>query len=631
MAVGALVLAAGLLGSPTVDAQTTPTSQTSQFVGATVRVEPGVDVDRVAASLGGWVVAHYPELDAHLLSVPGGRFNELALLPGVVEVTRDIGPNENAVTEPAEPDTGREPVGFVDSDHGHDEGGSSYPALDLAALARVIDADKAWRRTRGAGIDVALVDTGVAPVEGIGPVINGPDLSFDGPNPAMTHHDGYGHGTHLAGIVNGDTAAAPGLAPASRVVNVRVGAADGAVDVSQVIAAIDWVVQHRNSNGLNMRVLVLAYGTDSVQPYEIDPLAAAVENAWRNGVVVVAAGGNRGPSALSLDNPAIDPYVIAVGASETNGTFTSSDDTIAPFNSAPSATRGVDLVAPGRSVVSLRVPNSFVDVAHPEGRVGTQQFRGSGSSQAAAVVGAAAALVLADRPGLTPDQVKWLLTDTARLLNDADPAMQGAGVLDVDSAVRKPLPNAGVSQTWPQATGSGSLEAARGTYHVAAPDGTVLSGEQTVWAGGSWSGTSWSGTSWSGTSWSGGSWSGTSWSGTSWSGGSWSGGSWSGTSWSGGSWSGGTWLGTSWSGGSWSGGSWSGGSWSGGSWSGQSWSGQSWSGGSWSGTSWSGTSWSGGSWSGTSWSGGSWSGGSWSGTSWSGGSWSGGAGPNTVI
>ena len=76
--------------------------------------------------------------------------------------------------------------------------------------------------------------------------------------------------------------------------NVKVGAHDGAVDVSQVIAAIDWVVQHRNDNGLNIRVINLSYGTNSTQPYQVDPLAYAVEQAWKAGIVVVAAAGNSG-------------------------------------------------------------------------------------------------------------------------------------------------------------------------------------------------------------------------------------------------------------------------------------------------------------------------------------------------
>ncbi|WP_410965819.1 S8 family serine peptidase, partial [Salmonella sp. SAL4438] len=89
---------------------------------------------------------------------------------------------------------------------------------------------------------------------------------------------------------------------------------------SQVIAAIDWVVQHRNDNGLNIRVLNIAYGSDSSQPYEVDPLAFAAEQAVRAGIVVVAAAGNAGFSKSgTLANPASDPFTLAVGASDAMG------------------------------------------------------------------------------------------------------------------------------------------------------------------------------------------------------------------------------------------------------------------------------------------------------------------------
>ena len=84
------------------------------------------------------------------------------------------------------------------------------------------------------------------------------------------------------------------MAPDARILSVKVGAADGGVDVTQVIAAIDWVVQHQHDNGLNIRVLNLSYGTNSTQPYTVDPLAYAAEQAWKHGIVVVAAAGNSG-------------------------------------------------------------------------------------------------------------------------------------------------------------------------------------------------------------------------------------------------------------------------------------------------------------------------------------------------
>jgi serine protease AprX len=440
---------------------------------------------------------------------------------------------------------------------------------------------------------VALIDSGVLPVEGLttpGKVVNGPDLSFDSQHPDAQHLDAFGHGTHLAGIIAGKDAGATvaskgkpagrgfvGVAPDATVVNVKVAASDGAVDVSQIIAALDWTVQHRNDNGMNIRVVNLSFGTDGTQPYQLDPLAHAVESAWRHGLLVVVAVGNGGNLTSTVNNPATDPFVLAVGASDHRGTPGRKDDVVAGFSARGSAARTPDLVAPGRSIVSLRSPGSSADLGSPgavvnDDRGAPRLFRGSGTSQAAAIVSGSAALLLQQRPELTPDQLKELLTSTATGFKGTDVRLQGAGLIDVQRAVRTKTPSVAESvQPFAPSTGHGTLEGARGSVHVADPrTDTPLTGEKDIFGAG-WDGQSWSQLAAAGQSWSGGDWNGQSWSGQSWSGQSWSGQSWSGQSWSGQSWSGQSWSGQSWSGQSWSGQSWSGQSWSGQSWSGQSW------------------------------------------------------------
>ncbi len=233
----------------------------------------------------------------------------------------------------------------------------------------------------GKGVGVALVDTGVVPVPGLtsGNVVDGPDLSFESQVPQLAHLDTFGHGTHMAGIIAGNDPATgfQGVAPSAKLTSVKVGVSDGAVDVSQVIAAIDWVVAHRNDDPQNpIRVLNLSYGTDGVQDYQVDPLTHAVENAWRAGIVVVVAGGNSGFGGDSLNNPAYDPYVLAVGAADLNGTLLELDDTVPDFSSRGDAQRRVDLVAPGKSVASLRDPGSYVDAGFPDARVGWPAVQG---------------------------------------------------------------------------------------------------------------------------------------------------------------------------------------------------------------------------------------------------------------
>ncbi len=199
----------------------------------------------------------------------------------------------------------------------------------------------------GKDVTVAVIDTGIAPVVGLDKdhkVVNGPDLSFDSQSAGTRYVDGYGHGTHMAAIIAGrDEKFDPkkpsadkfaGIAPDAQLLNMKVGAVDGGADVSQVIAALDWVTAHRKDHGMNVRVVNLAYGTASVQPWQVDPLAHAVENAWRAGLVVVAAAGNEGPEASSLLMPAVDPHVLAVGAVDNVGTATHADDVVADFTSA---------------------------------------------------------------------------------------------------------------------------------------------------------------------------------------------------------------------------------------------------------------------------------------------------------
>jgi len=431
----------------------------------------------------------------------------------------------------------------------------------------------------GTGVGVALIDTGVVPVPGLssGNVVDGADLSFDSQAPGLSHYDTFGHGTHMAGIIVGsepgtDPSRFVGVAPGARLTSVKVAASDGAVDVSQVIAGVDWVVKHRNDDPAHpIRVLNLSYGTDGVQGYQVDPLTHAVENAWRAGIVVVVAAGNDGTTNPKLNNPAYDPYVLAVGAADLGGTLTPVDDVVPSFSSRGDASRRVDVVAPGRSILSLRDPGSYIDVAYPTARAGTL-FKGSGTSQAAAFVSGAVAQLLQQRPSMTPDQVKALLRGTATPLLLADPAGRGAGEINVYAASLAAVPTA--AQSFQRSAGTGSLEQARGTQHVE-DGGVVLSGERDIfrpWAASTWAAASSAGTSWVGGTWNGYNWTGTCWCSTTWAGSTWTGKSWTGSSWSGSSWSGHSWSGNSWSGSSWSGSSWSGSSWSGSSWTGRNWS-----------------------------------------------------------
>jgi hypothetical protein len=489
---------------------------------------------------------------------------------------------------------------------------------NMAAIQQVINAPHAYAEgADGHGVDVAVLDSGVTPVQGLNgtnsdgraKLVYGPDLSFDSQLPKnltsvanQPQLDGYGHGTAMASIIAGNDGTAggfQGVAPQARVVSVKVGSSTGAVDVTQIIAGINWVTQHAQDPGYNIRVLNISLGTDSMQSYQMDPLAHAAEVAWRHGIVVVASVGNDGTANKTVADPAVDPYVVAVGSSDPQGTLNTSDDVVSSFSSRGNFARHADLVAPGSYIVGLRDPGSFLDLTYPAARVGDRFFRGSGTSQAAAVVSGAVADILSVRPNMNPDRVKRALKRTAVSIATGNSNLVGAGEIDLSAAADARV-DSDFAQSFPQSTGGGSLEASRGSSHVSM-NGSTLTGEQDIfgnpwndssmgqleeagatWSGGSFNGATWSGATWSGATWSGATWSGATWSGATWSGATWSGATWSGATWSGATWSGATWSGATWSGATWSGATWSGATWSGATWSGATWSGATWSGGDWS-------------------------------------------------
>jgi serine protease AprX len=368
-----------------------------------------------------------------------------------------------------------------------------------------------------------------------------------------------------------------GVAPDARIISIKVATADGGADVSQVIAAIDWVVQHAHDPGFNIRVINLSYGTNSAQAASVDPLAYAAEQAWKHSIVVVASAGNtgyqKGGGAQCLADPGYDPYVIAVGGTDSMGTSTITDDQVGSYSTSGAAgCKSPDFVAPGSHLQGLRDPNSYIDANHPEGLLDSRYFRGTGTSEATAFVSGAVALALQKYPRLTPDQVKRYFAVNAYSLAATIGFQQGAGEIRLGQMLTKSPPS--YSQKYTNSTGTGSLEASRGQDHLT-QNGVTLSGEQDIFgnpvntttlAASEATATSWLGGIWNGATWSGATWSGATWSGATWSGATWSGATWSSLQWPSNTWSGATWSGATWSGASWSGATWSGATWSDGSW-----------------------------------------------------------------
>jgi serine protease AprX len=445
--------------------------------------------------LGGQVTKQLPIVTGFAATIPAAALDDLAALPGVRAVTGDhmVVPSAVATETPVGPSVHREAIGSS--------------AANASGLT-------------GAGTTVAVLDTGIADVAPLSARLRSVgtqrclNLSTE---PGCV--DSFGHGTFVAGMVNS-------VAPGADLVSVKLSGRDGASNVSTVLAALQWVIANRTALGID--VVNLSIRSDSSLSYRIDPLNLAVEQVWANGITVVVAAGNQGSGAGTIAKPGDDPWVITVGASDDHGTASTADDTIAEFSSrGPTFADGLakpDVVAPGRSLHSLRSPGSEADLRYPYFVDDTHRL-GSGTSFSAPAVAGAVALLRQADPTATNDRIKFALMETARPLGPGTAA--GRGTIDVLAALSAP----------PGAANQSSFHPILFPGGVPSPlDLVGTQYEGTSWQGTSWQGTSWQGTSWQGTSWQGTSWQGTSWQGTSWQGTSWQGTSWQGTSWQGTSW-----------------------------------------------------------------------------------------------
>lgn len=450
----------------------------------------------------------------------------------------------------------------------------SYDETSTASsFAKTSGAALAWSKgLLGQGVGVAVIDTGISPMPDFaGRLIHGPDLSGEG-----STIDSYGHGTVMAGVIGGSGADSllrlggsfTGVAPRSTLVSVKAAGRNGVVDVSTILQAMHWVSAYADQ--YNIRVLNLSWGTSSAQHHTLDPLNFAVQRLWSQGIVVVVAAGNSGPQSGTVTKPGDDPMVVTVGAYDDKQNVTPGDDSIAAWSSRGPTAAGLhkpDILAPGRSLVATRSYGSHVETTYPKALVSPSYIKGSGTSEAAAVVSGLVALMLQANPTLTPDQVKAALKSTASPIGTATVDNQGAGRVQLGSALDA-VPASGTQvQT---ATGLGSLEASRGGANVQTDcDGNgvseVIRGELDVrceaWNPQAWTTSAWDRSAWSGEAWTHLDWAPALWAGRAWTGGTWGGRAWTGRAWTGSAWADSMWAGRAWTGASWTGSTWTDSKW----------------------------------------------------------------------
>lgn len=317
--------------------------------------------------------------------------------------------------------------------------------------------------------------------------------------------DVYGHGTHVASLITGSKNYASGgfegIAPAARLLNLRVLNSAGTGDMDSLLKAIDWILSNRTL--YNIRVVNLSLGMNASDSYRFDPVCRAARALTNAGVVVIAAAGNSGKDDRgnkiygNIHSPGIEPSVITVGASNHKNTDTRADDTMASFSSR-GPTRGSwydvgglrhfdnvikpDLVAPGNKIVAADAKDNRIKRGHPNLNVtasdGTKMMTLSGTSMSTPMVAGTVALMLQANPNLTPSMVKTLLAYTAQPIAGYNWFEQGAGQLNIDGAVK--LANAvrrDLTSTTP--TGSWML-----TSQMVPVQQSTISGYTFPWSGG---------------------------------------------------------------------------------------------------------------------------------------------------
>ena len=297
-------------------------------------------------------------------------------------------------------------------------------------------------------------------------MVDGPDFSEDARVDELRNLDAFGHGTHLAGII-------AAVAPQARVVNVKVADHDGSTSLGRLLAGIDWAVRRGDRGGLNIRVLNLAFGAEADGSYRNDPLAFAVERAWDEGVTVITSAGNGGADADSLDSPAYDPYVVAVGAEDSGGTATLDDDGMALFSSRGST----------RAARTSSLPASPSSPPACPARSSTRPSPPLASATASAAPAphspprsspAPPRCWSARGPASSPTQVKALLRSTARPLAGHGHVTPGRR-RDQRRRRRRAAVPAGVRQRFPdgRASAAGMRDALENQHAVGEPRGAT--------------------------------------------------------------------------------------------------------------------------------------------------------------
>ena len=434
--------------------------------------------------------------------------------------------------------------------------------VKLTSVDLPVSNSEKWGWSTGAAVDwtsqalslqtptIAIVDSGIDTTRSAdfgNRVIGQTSLASILPNGPG---DTYGHGTFVASIAAGAAAGHAGVAPSANLVSLDVMGDSGQSTVADVIAAADWILA--NKSQYNIKVANFSLHASSPASLFFDPLDQAVEKLWLNGVTVVVASGNYavdGQQSNVLFAPANDPFVITVGAADIQNTLGSADDTVAPWSAWGTTLDGFakpEISAPGRYMVGAVPSDATLATERADHVVEPGYMQLSGTSFSSPAVAGAAALILAQHPSWTPDQVKGALMVSAQATPAATPGSLGVGELNVPLArlvTNPPNPNAGLD------------------HYVATDTSGVPVFDSAAWQSAALANAAWSDAAWSDAAWSDAAWASAAWSDAAWSDAAWASAAWSDAAWSDAAWASAAWASAAWSDAAWSDAAWSDAAW----------------------------------------------------------------------
>jgi len=456
-------------------------------------------------SSGGTVEREFHIIPALDVSLPSGRLAQLAARSDVNWVSLDA-PVASAATNEPLPNPSKLK--------------NTFPAS--------VTATKVWSQYAGQGVGVAVIDTGISD-NGNADFSNGTTsrvkAEIIATSASTSDQDGYGHGTHVAGLIGSDGSQKSdnryaGVAPAVNLLEVKVAGDDGSATLGDVMAGLQWVDDNRST--YNIRAVNMSLSSSVAQSYLVDPLDAAVELLWFHNIAVVVSAGNLGSAADAVSYPpSNDPFVISVGAVDENGTTGQNDDTLTSWSSRGSTQDGVakpDVVAPGRNLISDTDLQSVLAKTMPDHIVDGSYFRMSGTSMASGVVSGIVALIRQAHPDWTPGQVKYVLAQTARPISG-------------DATSKEPLTDKAVAFTGNLLSSDDGLRPSNMLLAAAGVSDTDMGGMH--WRDASFNGIRWAGLELNGIRWGTVDWSGIRWGSVSFDGIRWGGTSWDGIRWGG--------------------------------------------------------------------------------------------------